>query len=278
MQPLSRLTLADLRDAPGMVLDVDDTLTRRGVLEVEALEALHRIRAMGRRAILVTGRPIGWAETLAAVLPVELAVGENGAGWAFMRDVQGKRALDRGRFESEAEAQVRSAKSAALLARVRAELPEVRLATDHPLRVCDLAFDVGEAERLSEAEVARLRALATSQGAEVVVSSVHLHAIFGTWNKADGVARAASAVLGVAPDELFSRWIFVGDSGNDAPAFARFARTVGVANVIDHLAALPVPPRFVTTLDRGRGVRELVDRWSLALSCAEASSPPDSPR
>lgn len=271
MQPLEALALPELDDAPGIVLDVDDTLTRDGVLEVEAVEALHQVARMGRRAVLVTGRPIGWAETLAAVLPVAVAVGENGAGWTWVRAVNGKRALDRGRFETDEEALERASRSAALLGTVQRTMPQVRLATDHVLRMCDLAFDVGEAERLTREEIDGLAALARTAGASVVVSSVHLHAIFGGWNKADGVARALEHVLGVPAHELFARWLFVGDSGNDAPAFARFARTIGVANVKDHLASLPIPPRYVTRSDRGRGVLELVDRWALAIATMKAS-------
>jgi hypothetical protein len=247
------------------VLDVDDTLSRGGVLEVEALEALHEVRRLGRHAILVTGRPNGWAETMAAILPVSLAVGENGAGWAWMRRAPGGRVLERGRFEAEAEARARTSKAQALLDEVRRAMPDVSLSSDAALRTCDLAFDVGEGVQLDPDRIAALKALCERHGAKVVVSTVHLHAIFGGWDKAVGTARAAAAVLGVPEGPLFDNWIFVGDSGNDAPAFARFARTVGVANVKDHLASLPVPPRFVTTEDRGRGVLELVRAWSAAI-------------
>ncbi len=253
MQALASIDADILRDVPGVVFDVDDTLTRDGVLEVEALDALHRLRALGVTTALLTGRPIGWAETLAAVLPVAFAVGENGAGWAFVRE----RALVRGRFEPEQERAPREAKQRALSARIERELPWARPASDAALRMCDLAYDVGEAFVASADERAALRALAEREGASVTVSSVHLHAHFGAWDKASGVARAAEHVLGVAPSVLFDRWIFVGDSGNDAPAFARFARTVGVANVSAHLSSLPVPPRWVCDGDRGRGVAEL---------------------
>lgn len=259
MQPLAALDLTTLRDVPGIALDVDDTLTRDGMLEPEALEALYRLRSLGVPAVLVTGRPIGWVEALAALLPVALAVGENGAGWAWIRS-DGQRVLERGRY---IDADL-SPRRSALVAKVASALPDVRLAADHPLRMCDVAFDVGESVKISAVRVAQLRSLVEGEGARVVVSSVHLHASFGDWDKASGVARAAGRVLGVAADELFSRWIFVGDSGNDAPAFARFARTVAVANVKEHLGALAVPPRFVTEADRGRGVRELVDRLALA--------------
>ncbi|MCC6875768.1 MAG: hypothetical protein IT378_15785 [Sandaracinaceae bacterium] len=56
------------------------------------------------------------------------------------------------------------------------------------------------------------------------------------------------------------RWLFVGDSGNDAAAFAFFSLSVGVANVREHLARLPVPPAYVTERERGAGFAELAAR------------------
>ena len=54
-----------------------------------------------------------------------------------------------------------------------------------------------------------------------------------------------------------ARWVFIGDSGNDAAAFEYFPNSVGVANVREQLHRLPVAPRFVTPSDRGRGFAEL---------------------
>jgi hypothetical protein len=53
--------------------------------------------------------------------------------------------------------------------------------------------------------------------------------------------------------------LFVGDSGNDAAAFAFFPVSAGVSNVRAHLHALPRPPRYVSEADRGRGFAEIVD-------------------
>jgi hypothetical protein len=54
--------------------------------------------------------------------------------------------------------------------------------------------------------------------------------------------------------------VFVGDSGNDAEAFAYFPKSVGVANVRAHLDRLPTPPRYVTDAERGEGFAELARR------------------
>jgi hydroxymethylpyrimidine pyrophosphatase-like HAD family hydrolase len=81
--------------------------------------------------------------------------------------------------------------------------------------------------------------------------------MFADWDKASGVVRAAAEVLGQDLADPGWSWLFVGDSANDASAFAHFPLSVGVQNVRDHLAHLPAPPRYVTAGDRGRGFAEL---------------------
>lgn len=251
MRPLRELDAASIGDLTGIVFDVDDTLTTHGRLLPEAFEALWALHRGGLALAAVTGRPLGWADVMAMTWPIDVAVGENGAGWCLRRGG----ALAHGWFEDEGT----RARHAALLAEVEAEvrevMPHVRVASDQPGRRCDLAFDVGEASRLEPSEIARLVSIIEARGARAVVSSVHAHVIAGGWDKARGAARAAEEALGAPLDRR--RWIFVGDSGNDADAFAWFERTVGVANVREHLARLPVPPRFVTERERGAGFAEL---------------------
>lgn len=251
MRPLAEL---DARGVRGVVFDVDDTVTRGGVLEREAFDAMHALRERGLAAIAVTGRPLGWSDAFAASWPVAAAVGENGAGWAARRG----HAIETGTYDEPGAALTQRALLDRVLARVRAELPHVRPATDQPARRADLAFDVGERARLAPDEIDALVRIIEAEGARSLVSSVHAHAIPGAWDKATGVARAAAAVLGLDATTLQRTFVFVGDSGNDAAAFAFFERTVGVANVSEHLARLPTPPRFVTPSDRGRGFAEVV--------------------
>jgi HAD superfamily hydrolase (TIGR01484 family) len=237
----------------GLVFDIDDTVTRNGVLEPGAYDAMHQLAGAGFELVAVTGRPLGWADVIARQWPVRLALGENGAGWAW---------VDGGRFHQgyfcDAEERKRHAD---LLDSVRREvaraMPHVQVSKDDGARRCDLAFDVGEFASLPTEDVERLVGIIEGLGAASSVSTVHAHAAPGPWNKASGVARALRDVLGVDLDAELDRWVFVGDSGNDADAFAYFTRSVGVANVRDHLDRLPVPPRYVTDADRGRGFAEL---------------------
>ena len=66
-------------------------------------------------------------------------------------------------------------------------------------------------------------------------------------------------VLDVDLETERDRWLFVGDSGNDAAAVAWFPNSVGVANVAEHLHQLPIKPAYITVSERGRGFAEVAD-------------------
>jgi len=237
----------------GLVFDIDDTVTQNGVLDPSAYAAMHRLAAAGVELVAVTGRPLGWADVIARHWPVRVAVGENGAGWSW---VDGNRFREGYFCGDEERRQQRT-----LLQKIREEvarvMPQVQVSSDDKARRCDLAFDVGEQVSLPGSEINALVSLIEGFGASSSVSTVHAHAVPGPWNKARGVARALRDTTGVDLDAELERWVFVGDSGNDAEAFAYFPKSVGVANVRPHLDRLPTPPRYVTDADRGEGFAEL---------------------
>ncbi len=250
MESYRNLPPAGLR---GLVFDIDDTVTRNGVLEPSAYAAMHQLAKAGFELVAVTGRPLGWADVVARHWPVRIAIGENGAGWS---SVDGNRFRE-GYFSGEEERR----QQASLLDRIREEvsrvMPHVRVSSDDRARRCDLAFDVGELVSLPRTDVDALVALIEGFGASTSVSTVHAHAVPGPWDKASGVRRALRDALGIDLDAEREQWVFVGDSGNDAEAFAYFPKSVGVANVREHLDRLPTPPRYVTDADRGEGFAEL---------------------
>jgi hypothetical protein len=254
MRPIEEMPTEIARALEGVVVDLDDTLTRDGIVEAEAYAALHGLRGASLSIALVTGRPLGWTEVLAGIWPIDLAIGENGAGWHFREG----RTVRSGYFHEDAEERARQNRVLdRVRARVQAELPDVRETSDASLRRCDLAFDVGESVRLSEARVSELVGVIERCGVRAIASSVHVHAIPGRWDKAEGAASAIERVLGVPRERLRASWLFVGDSGNDAAAFAFFEHTAGVANVRDHLHRLARPPTWVARSDRGRGFAEI---------------------
>lgn len=250
MESYRNLQPAGLR---GLVFDIDDTVTRNGVLEPSAYAAMHQLAKAGFELVAVTGRPLGWADVVARHWPVRIAIGENGAGWS---SVDGNRFRE-GYFSGERERR----QQALLLDRIREEvsrvMSHVRVSSDDRARRCDLAFDIGELVSLPRTDIDALVALIEGFGASTSVSTVHAHAVPGPWDKASGVRRALRDALGIDLDAEREQWVFVGDSGNDAEAFAYFPKSVGVANVREHLDRLPTPPRYVTNADRGEGFAEL---------------------
>lgn len=253
LRPIRELDPAVCRALTGVVFDVDDTVTRGGTLEEAAYSALFRLREAGLKLVAVTGRPLGFAELMARMWPIDLAIGENGAGYVRLTAA----GLETGFYASP---EVRAEHTAALeklRERVAVEAPWALGTDDSWARRCDLTWDVGERVQLEAAKVEALRALIEASGARCVVSSVHAHAMFGDYDKAIGVVRAAEAALGERVDLAPERWLFIGDSGNDAAAFAYFPLSAGVANVREHLARLAVPPRYVSEADRGRGFAEI---------------------
>jgi HAD superfamily hydrolase (TIGR01484 family) len=253
LRPIRELDAAACQGLAGVVFDVDDTVTRAGRLEEEAYSAMFRLREAGLRLVAVTGRPLGFAELMARMWPIDLAVGENGAGYLQLT-AAGVRA---GYYASPEVRTQHATVLAELRKRVAAEAPWAQLADDQWARRCDVAWDIGERVQLEAAGIEVLCGIILSAGARCLVSSVHAHALLGDYNKAIGVARACEAALGEPVETARERWLFIGDSGNDAAAFEFFPLSAGVANVRDHVARLPLPPRYVSDADRGRGFAEI---------------------
>lgn len=253
MRPLAGLDSESCRALVGVAFDIDDTVTRDGRLELPAFQAMHELAASGLHLIAVTGRPLGWVDVVANHWPVDAAVGENGAGWVW-RDGELPR---EGYFEPEEQRRAYPELLERVRRRVARELPHVRPAIDQRARRCDLAFDVGETVRLPVAEIEALVGLIEAEGARSAVSSVHAHAIPGDWDKARGIECAVRSALDLDVDE--ERWLFIGDSSNDAAAFEYFPLSVGVSNVRDYVARLSAPPSFITGADRGRGFAEMAE-------------------
>jgi HAD superfamily hydrolase (TIGR01484 family) len=251
VQSLDRLPREHVRSLLGVCFDVDDTVTTQGTLDPDAYAAMFALRESGLKLMAVTGRPLGFAEIIARTWPVDAAVGENGAGFIA-------RSGQELRFGYWDPVDVRSTQQAQLeriRQRVARELPQVHVSSDSWARRCDLAFDVGEYASHPRATIDALLAIMKDEGAHTSVSSIHAHAQLGDHDKARGTALAARELWGLSA--VRDSFLFVGDSGNDAAAFASFALTVGVANVVKYLDRLPTPPRFVTAATYGAGFAEL---------------------
>lgn len=252
MRRLSDLGALEAARLRALATDLDDTVLDHGLLGVDALAALHALRDAGLPVFVATGRPLGWAEVVCRLLPVVAVLAENGA-CAAVRD--GARVVTR--FRAAASTRAADARRLdALLDALRAEVPSARPTDDVRARATDRTFDVGETWRAPDEDVARMRAVAAAHGARTSESSVHLHVTFELDDKASGIAWLSRELFGLDPTAARARVGFVGDSGNDAAAFAGYETTFGVANV--RLArGLRVPPRYVSVAERGRGFAEI---------------------
>jgi HAD superfamily hydrolase (TIGR01484 family) len=255
-RPIEELSkfVSNSKGLRGLFTDIDGTLTDHDGLVPIAYEALARARRLGWRVVLVTGRPAGFAEVLATMWPVDAIVAENGAV-AVVR--QGR--LLRTVFWDDITTQERNDKRLEELRRLLVtQVPWARLAADQRLRRCDIAFDIGEYQRLGPSEVTLLRESAERLGARVVVSSLHLHASFTDCNKAKMAARLASSLWSEELIVTRGQYLFVGDSPNDQSCFEYFPLSVGVANVRAYLPQLDPPPAFITRAPGGDGFAELM--------------------
>ncbi|HEY4118006.1 MAG TPA: HAD-IIB family hydrolase [Byssovorax sp.] len=257
MRPLDALDRETALGLVGVVFDLDDTVLDRGALGIAAYGALFDLRAAGQKLVACTGRPSGWGEVIARQWPVDAVVVENGA-FAWLRSLEGDavRVASTDALTPSARGLRRSA-LAAIARQLMAAHPEAALADDNDARASDVTIDVGEFRRVGPKVIEAMRAGARARGARTHVSSVHLHLTFEADDKASGAVRLLEHAFGEDATAARARWAFVGDSGNDAQAFAAFRTTFGVANVRRHLASLSVPPRFVAPSEMGAGFAEI---------------------
>ena len=240
----------------GVLTDIDDTLTTNGAITPDALDALHRLRAAGLPVLAITGRPAGWSEAFALAWPVDAIVAENGAV-ALWRGADGE--LCRDHLQDADTRATNFARLQTTAQRVLRELPQTRLATDSPGRETDIAIDHSEFAHLGEADIAQVVALMRSEGLNATVSSIHINGWIGDHDKLAGARWTVRTRLGRDLDAELDRWVYVGDSTNDARMFGHFPHSVGVANVARFWDALAHKPRFVARGERGAGFTEVVD-------------------
>ncbi len=259
MRPLCDLSSSDVAGKDLLVFDLDDTLLDHGALTLPAYAALFDLRAAGVELVACTGRPSGWSELLLRQWPLVAAVAENGA-LVWERGPLGRASLVDTVPSAERQRRRRVLQSFAIELGRRFDV--LRPADDNNARVTDITFDIGEHEQLEPALVNEIRQHCQTAGIHTFTSSIHLHITLEQTDKARGLL-AWRAARGESQEQTLARVAYVGDSANDAAAFATFTPTFGVANVSAHLARLPVPPQFVATREMGAGFAEIAARICL---------------
>jgi HAD superfamily hydrolase (TIGR01484 family) len=234
--------------------DLDGTLSTKGRVEGSTYLALEKLGEAGIPIILVTGRPAGWAQAIAALVPFAAVVAENG-GVSFFRHGTSLKKIY-GVPASSVPEWRRRMQAAAV--EVMNEVPGARMSTDSSYREVDLAIDWNEESRLSREDAEHVVEMLRQRGFTAVRSSVHVNFGPPTFDKLSACKVLVAKVLDGDPSDL-SPYVYVGDALNDAPMFAGFEKSVGVANIRRWWEELTHKPRYLTQAEEGAGLREVVE-------------------
>ena len=238
-----------------MLLDIDDTLTTEGRLTAAAYAALEKLSECGLRVIPVTGRPAGWCDMIARFWPVDAVVGENGAFY-FRYDHQA-RTMTRRFWLSDEEREATGRRLARLGEDIVAAVPGARIAADQPYRVTDLAIDFAEdTGPLPPRDVDRI---VTLMQASAKISSIHVNAWFGEWDKLTMTRRLFHELYEIDLHRQREVAVFIGASPNDEPMFAHFPHSIAVANIRQFLPRLISLPAYITEQPASAGFVEFAE-------------------
>jgi hydroxymethylpyrimidine pyrophosphatase-like HAD family hydrolase len=186
--------------------------------------------------------------------PVDAVVGENGA---FYFHVSGGK-LHKTFRDSDAVRTANRSRLQAIGARILAQVPGCAIASDQPYRETDLAIDYCEdVPPLPLEQAQRIAALMREAGLTAKVSSIHVNGWFGDYDKLAMTRRLFAERFSMDLDAVNAQLAFAGDSPNDAPMFAYFENSVGVANVARFAGRLEAEPKYVTRGCAGSGFAEL---------------------
>ncbi|MDR1251874.1 MAG: HAD-IIB family hydrolase [Treponema sp.] len=248
-----------------VLMDIDDTVTRRGKLLALSYAALWKLKEADFKVIPVTGRPAGWCDCIAREWPVDAVIGENGA-LAFWEESAPRSAEEAAGVERlpvlKARYHPNAVKNdhpvlACIRRRALAETPGIRDAKDQFARLFDIALDFAEEEPalpLSAAE--QVRGIAIEEGARAKVSSIHVNIWMGDYDKLSMTELFLRERFGWQGD--LTEIMFVGDSPNDEPMFARFPLACAVANIRRYEGLIKSPPAFAASRECGDGFAEIV--------------------
>ncbi|MDR2158712.1 MAG: HAD-IIB family hydrolase [Treponema sp.] len=281
MKSISEMTPAEAAGIRYILMDIDDTITMEGKLLASSYAALWKLQEAGLTVIPVTGRPAGWCDLIAREWPVDGVVGENGA-LVFWEESAGN-AVSGEAVPGAGNTEARYGDSAARRPRLRteyhpgavrndhpalgrireralAEFPLLRDAKDQFARLFDIALDFAEEEPvlpLSTAE--RVREIALEEGAMAKVSSIHVNIWMGNYDKLSMAEHFLKSRFGWQPGAGDREVVFVGDSPNDEPMFARFPLACAVANIRRYGGLIRHYPAFAAEKECGEGFAEIAE-------------------
>jgi len=242
-----------------VLTDIDDTLTDEGKLRAPVYSALWELYKQGFIIIPVTGRPAGWCDMIIRQWPVHAVVGENGAFVYYPSEKGGG-----GRIETLLHPEISGdnprEKLALLREKILEQVPGARIARDQPSRQFDLAIDYREdPPDLGFQTAERIKDLCETEGAMAKISSIHVNAWYGNYDKLSMTRHFLRRHYNMSDDDMLAEVLFCGDSPNDQAMFRHFPASCGVANIMTMLDHIAYPPAFITESPGGAGFVELAE-------------------
>ena len=111
----------------------------------------------------------------------------------------------------------------------------------------------------SDLAAERIASLMREAGLNAKISSIHVNGWLGDYDKLAMSRVLFTERFGMDLAESRREIVFAGDSPNDAPMFAFFSHSVGVANVRRFKDLLADKPKYVTRAAAGAGFAELAE-------------------
>jgi hypothetical protein len=256
MKSFNQFTPQQAAQVRYVLCDIDDTITTDGKLTAAAYTALWRLHDAGIQVIPVTGRPAGWCDLIVRQWPVRAVVGENGAFVYYFKDSHLHTFTHPSVAQGDIQGRLQAVKDACL-----AGVPGCRVSKDQFARIYDIAIDFNEDPPYLGFEAAeQIRAICESMGATAKVSSIHVNAWYGSYDKVRMTQLFFETILGESEAGMKESVLFFGDSPNDEPMFAYFPLATAVANIKPFADGLTHLPAYVTEKCSGEGFALAVDR------------------
>ncbi len=252
MTEFKTITAEKLADIRYVMCDIDDTITTEGKLTADAYSALWNLHDRGYKVIPVTGRPAGWCDLIVRQWPVDAVIGENGAFVYYTENGHRKTFTHPSVAVGDIQSRLKDLESACLKA-----VSGCRVAKDQFSRIYDLAIDFAEEPPyLGFDEADKIRDICVSMGAVAKVSSIHVNAWYGNYDKLSMSLLFLKQLYG--EDNAKTKVMFFGDSPNDEPMFSYFDNSCAVANIKPFINQLTHLPTYVTQKAGGAGFAEAV--------------------
>ncbi len=246
-----------------ILTDIDDTLTTDGKLPACAYESLWQLHNAGFKVIPITGRPAGWCEMIARFWPVAGVIGENGGFYFryYRRGDEKNKKMQRWFFADDKTIHENKLKLKNIETEILKSVPGCAVSSDQFSRLMDLAIDFCEdVEPLPKSAIDQIVNIFESFGAIAKVSSIHVNGWFGDYNKVTTTLNFLKNEFGLSESDALNQCVFVGDSPNDEPMFAKFPLTFGVGNLKNFSNQMKFIPTYISDKNGGEGFRQIVDK------------------